>query len=441
MRIYKVGGCVRDEILGVPSNDTDYVVVGASRRKMRAKIGPRVGKDFPVFIDLKTGDQYAMARTEKKVAKGEDGFECETDGVTLEQDLSRRDLTINAMAKDEEGNIVDPFNGRHDLRAGILRHIGPAFTEDPVRVLRVAKFAARYGFSVAPETLSLMRSMFMRGQMQNLIGERIWKELWGSMGTQDPARFFEVLDECWAIQHIFPEFYRLHGSMHSPKYHPEGDAWDHTMLAMRRAATEINDPVVVLATAVHDIGKGLTPKSVQPAHHDHETVGVDVFNKMAKRLRIPGKIAKMCKLVIRHHMKFGKLREMRAGSIVSLMYALGFNHKMDNLMMFARACRCDQMGRHLENYSNVGVKEYDYLIECALAARKVEPREFDRDGNPYSGKVVGDLLHQDMAEAVSRVPKPKNSIQLNMTEEWYRKIFDEEEEYGGVITAIDPSLL
>ncbi|MHB1592145.1 MAG: multifunctional CCA addition/repair protein, partial [Sulfuricella sp.] len=286
MRIYAVGGAVRDELLGLPVADRDYVVVGATPEEMVAQGFRPVGKDFPVFLHPQTHQEYALARTERKTARGYKGFQVfAAPEVTLEEDLARRDLTINAIAKDEAGLFIDPYGGTADLKAGVLRHISPAFVEDPVRVLRVARFAARFGFAIAPETLALMREMAANGEVDALVPERVWQELSRGLMEKTPSRMFLALRECGALARILPELDALFGVPQTEQYHPEIDTGVHVMMVVDYAAAQNYDLPVRFAALTHDLGKGATPRAEWPRHIAHEARSFELVKILCRRLR------------------------------------------------------------------------------------------------------------------------------------------------------------
>ncbi|MDH3948278.1 MAG: multifunctional CCA addition/repair protein, partial [Gammaproteobacteria bacterium] len=289
MQIYKVGGCVRDELLGLPVKDRDWVVVGTTPQEMLDAGYKPVGKDFPVFLHPETHEEYALARTERKTAPGYTGFAFHAAAdVTLEEDLLRRDLTINAMAETPAGELIDPYHGRDDLQHRLLRHVSPAFVEDPVRILRVARFAARlaeFDFQVAEETMRLMREMVSNGEVDALVPERVWQETVRALSEAVPTRFFEVLRECGALAKLFPELEQLYGVPQPPEHHPEIDTGVHTMMVLQQAARLSNDPAVRFAALVHDLGKGTTPPEEWPKHIAHEEQGVPLVKALCQRLK------------------------------------------------------------------------------------------------------------------------------------------------------------
>jgi tRNA nucleotidyltransferase (CCA-adding enzyme) len=320
MKTYIVGGAVRDELLGVTVKDRDYVVVGATPEQMISLGYAPVGKDFPVFLHPVTHEEYALARTERKTAPGYKGFVFHTDaGVTLEEDLIRRDLTVNAMAKDADGGIVDPFGGRQDLAQHIFRHVSPAFAEDPVRILRVARFAARFPqFSVAPETNLLMQKMVAAGEVDALVPERVWQELARGLMEQQPSRMFAVLRDCGALQRILPELDVLWGVPQPALHHPEIDTGVHVMMVIDYAAQKNYSLPIRCAALLHDLGKGVTPPELWPRHHGHEMHSVKLADAVCKRLKIPNECRDLALVTAREHGNIGRALELRAATIVTL---------------------------------------------------------------------------------------------------------------------------
>ena len=291
MKIYLVGGAVRDKLLGLEPHEYDWVVVGARTEDMLKAGYQQVGKDFPVFLHPETHDEYALARTERKTAPGYHGFDVHASPeVTLEEDLLRRDLTINAIAEDEQGNIIDPFNGRADLEAGLLKHVSPAFTEDPVRILRIARFAARFaqwGFHVAHSTNKLMRNMVANGEVDALVPERVWAETLKALGTDHPEKFFTVLRGCGALERIYPEIDALFGIPQPEKYHAEIDTGIHVMMVLQQACLLSKKPTTRFAALTHDLGKAATPEDILPSHHGHEERGIQLVKDLCKRIKAP----------------------------------------------------------------------------------------------------------------------------------------------------------
>jgi tRNA nucleotidyltransferase (CCA-adding enzyme) len=349
MKTYLVGGAVRDRLLGRPATEHDYVVVGATPDDLVA-LGLRpVGKDFPVFLHPRTGEQYALARTERKTGPGYHGFETRfAPDVTLEEDLARRDLTINAMASDDDGNVIDPYGGRRDLEARLLRHVSPAFVEDPLRVLRVARFASRFaglGFTVAPATLELMRSIAASGELTALVPERVWVETERALGEQQPAVYFEVLRACGALEVVFPEIAALFGVPQPEKWHPEIDTGLHTMQVLDVAAQTSADTTVRFAALVHDLGKGVTPRAEWPSHVGHEAAGAALIEKLCARLRAPNDHRELAVLVARHHAKVHRVAELRPGTLLDLLEQTDAFRRGERFERMLVACEADARGR------------------------------------------------------------------------------------------------
>lgn len=371
MKIYRVGGSVRDELLGLPVKDHDYVVVGTVPENM-VRLGYRpVGKDFPVFLHPETQEQYALARTERKVAKGYKGFEIyAAPEVTLQEDLARRDLTINAMAKDEEGNIVDPFGGIADLQAGILRHIGPAFVEDPVRVLRVARFAARFGFQVAPETLELMKEIVHSGETDALVPERVWQEIAQGLMEHQPSRMFYVLRECGALARILPEVDALFGVPQPAHAHPEIDTGVHVMMVIDYAASKHYALEVRFAGLTHDLGKGTTPPDEWPRHIGHEARSVALVTALCERTRVPRESKDLALLVARFHGDVHRALELRPGTIADMLQATDAYRRKARFKSFLQACASDFHGR--PGFADKPYPQQEYLSKALLAADSVD---------------------------------------------------------------------
>ncbi|MBS0484935.1 MAG: multifunctional CCA addition/repair protein [Proteobacteria bacterium] len=346
MKTYLVGGSVRDELLGLPVKDHDYVVVGASPEEM-VRLGYRpVGKDFPVFLHPQTHEQYALARTERKISLGYKGFEVYTSPqVTLQEDLARRDLTINSIAKDADGNIIDPFNGVADLEAGILRHISPAFSEDPVRILRAARFAARFNFHAAPETLALMSDMVHNGEVDALVPERVWQELSRGLMERNPSRMFYMLRECGALARIMPEVDVLFGVPQPAHAHPEIDTGVHIMLAIDYAAAQNYSLPVRFAALTHDLGKGTTPPDEWPRHIGHEARSVELTQNLCERIRAPKDVRDLAVLVARYHGDVHRAQELKPSTMADMLQAVDAYRKPGRFGEFLQACACDFHGR------------------------------------------------------------------------------------------------
>ena len=347
MRIYEVGGAVRDELRGRPVVGRDYVVVGASPQAMIDKGFRPVGKDFPVFLHPETQEEYALARTERKTGHGYHGFAFHAaPDVTLEQDLARRDLTINAMARAADGTLIDPFCGQRDLKAKILRHVGPAFAEDPVRILRIARFAARFGdFSLAPETLELMRGMVAAGEADHLVAERVWQELAKGLMEALPSRMFAVLRECGALARLLPEVEALFGVPQRADYHPEIDTGVHTLMVVDEAARRNFALPVRFAALTHDLGKATTPAEILPRHIGHEMRSVQLVTVLCERLRVPGECRDLALLAARYHGDIHRAAELRATTLVTLLERTDALRRPERFSQLLQACQCDFNGR------------------------------------------------------------------------------------------------
>ena len=387
MEIYLVGGAVRDSLLDLPVRDKDWVVVGSNARLMKEQGYLQVGKGFPVFLHPETKQEYALARTERKVGVGYLGFEFDaSEFVTLEQDLLRRDLTINAIAESSDGQIIDPYDGRQDIKDKVLRHVSPAFAEDPLRVLRVAKFAARFarlGFTVAPETQKLMNDIVQSGEIDTLVRERVWQEIEQAMGGPAPDVFIRVLRNCGALKLILPEVDRLFGVPQPVKYHPEVDTGLHILLCLQQAAKLTDDPVVRYAALVHDVGKGVTDKAKWPSHYAHETLGLTLQADISKRLHVPNEFSKLAALVCEHHTKLHRIKELRPATLLKLIEALDGFRRPERVQKFLLACEADAKGR-------TGLEERDY------------PQ------NTYLTTILNELSQLDLG-ALLKQAKPKNT--------------------------------
>ncbi|QRM18156.1 multifunctional CCA addition/repair protein [Dechloromonas sp. TW-R-39-2] len=372
MQIYIVGGAVRDELLGRANADRDYVVVGATPETMQAHGFRPVGKDFPVFLHPKTQEEYALARTERKSGHGYHGFTFHAAAdVTLEEDLARRDLTINAMAKGDDGQLVDPFHGQRDLAAKILRHVGPAFAEDPVRILRIARFAARFSdFSVAPETMALMRQMVDCGEVDHLVAERVWQEVAKGLMEDKPSRMFEVLRECGALLRLMPELDKLFGVPQRPDYHPEVDTGIHTLMVIDQSARRGFGLAVRYAALTHDLGKGETPADILPRHIGHEERSVRLAEQMGSRLKVPNDCRDLAFLMARYHGNVHRSADLKASTIVTLFEKTDALRRPERFKQLLDTCLCDYTGR-------LGWEERPYhspqrLLDALAAVNRVE---------------------------------------------------------------------
>jgi len=409
MKTYMVGGAVRDRLLGLPVNDHDWVVVGSTPEAMLAQGFVPVGKDFPVFLHPRTHEEYALARTERKSGRGYRGFSIATSpDVTLEQDLARRDLTINAMAAPVGWNgsdpVTDPYGGQADLRARVLRHVTEAFREDPVRILRLARFAARFhGFSVAPETVALMRQMVADGEVDALVPERVWQELARGLMEARPSRMFEVLRDCGALARLLPELDRLWGVPQRADYHPEVDTGIHVMMVLDRAA-QLDAPLPVRwACLAHDLGKGTTPADVLPRHIGHEERSVDLARQVQQRLRVPGDCAELALVVAAEHGNIHRSLGIAAAAVVRLLERCDAFRKPDRFAQALLACQCDAQGR-------LGLEDKPYpqraqLLRLLAAAQAVSTREVAeraaRTGR--QGAEIGAMVHEARCQAVAQM--------------------------------------
>ncbi|MFO1394661.1 MAG: multifunctional CCA addition/repair protein [Steroidobacteraceae bacterium] len=352
MKIFLVGGAVRDRLLGLTPHERDWVVVGGTPDDLAALGYRPVGKDFPVFLHPATGEQYALARTERKTGPGYYGFETRfSPDVTLEEDLARRDLTVNAMAEDDDGRLVDPYGGQRDLEARVLRHVSAAFVEDPLRVLRVARFAARYarlGFEVAAETLDLMKRIAASGELAALAPERVWTETERALGEPAPGVYFSVLHRCGALGALFPEIAALDGVPQPPKWHPEVDTYVHTLEVLDVATALTPDTTVRWASLVHDVGKGTTPREEWPRHIGHEERGVALIQAMSTRLRVPNEHRELAVLAARLHGRVHRSTEMRPGTLLELLEAADAFRRVERFERLLLACEADARGRGAE---------------------------------------------------------------------------------------------
>jgi tRNA nucleotidyltransferase (CCA-adding enzyme) len=375
MKTYIVGGAIRDTLLGLPVQDRDHVVVGATPDDMLALGFTPVGKDFPVFLHPSTHEEYALARTERKTAPGYKGFAFHAaPDVTLEQDLARRDLTINAMAQAEDGSIIDPFGGRRDLQDRVFRHVSEAFAEDPVRILRVARFAARFAdFSIAPETVTLMRRMVEAGEVDALVPERVWQELARGLMEAVPSRMFAVLRQCGALARILPELDVLWGVPQPALHHPEIDTGVHVMMVIDYAARQQYSLPIRCAALMHDLGKGATPPEEWPKHHGHEARSVKLAEQVCKRLKIPNDCRDLAVMTAREHGNVGRALELRAGTIVTLFERCDAFRKPQRFIDMLCAAECDYRGR--AGFDDRPFPQAAYLQAALQAAQAVNAGE------------------------------------------------------------------
>ena len=383
MEVYQVGGAVRDRLLGIEIKDRDWVVVGASPDDLLDKGYKKVGADFPVFLHPDTAEEYALARTERKSGAGYKGFETKASREgTLEEDLARRDLTVNAMAMTPDGRIIDPYGGRQALETGVLRHVTGAFVEDPLRVLRAARFAARFNFTVAPETLDLMRQVALSGELSTLTPERVWGELRRALSEKFPARFIEVLRECEASRALFPEI----------------DTGEHILLALKQAARRNAVEVVRFAVLVHDLGKGTTPDRILPSRHGHEERGVALINEFSERLRVPREYRELAVLVSRFHTKVHRAREMKPSTILHLLEGADAFRRTERFANFLEACTIDATGRR--GLEDADYPQADRLRQALEVATGVDARSLVEQGCEGEGLALA--LHKARVEALTR---------------------------------------
>ncbi|STX29890.1 tRNA nucleotidyltransferase [Legionella beliardensis] len=401
MKTYLVGGAVRDQLLNYAVKERDWVVVGATPSLMKEQGFQQVGRDFPVFLHPITREEYALARQEKKISPGYYGFTCNFDEhVTLEEDLSRRDLTINAIAMDDKGNIIDPFEGVKDIKAKKLRHVSEAFIEDPVRVLRVARFAARYhhlGFQLAEETRLLMYKMVKKGELDYLVPERVWQEWQRSLTERNPEVFIKILRQCDALAVILPEFDCLFGVPNPPKYHPEIDSGIHTLMVLQAAALASEDPIVRFAALLHDLGKGLSPMHKWPSHHGHEEKGVQVIKALCQRLRIPTEYRALAMMASQYHLMIHRLSELRAKTIVKVLEQTDAFRRSHLFRQLLLVCKADLQGRgKLIDYPQQ--EKWLYILDECL---KISVQHIIAEG--YQGLAIKEELHKRRVACVELI--------------------------------------
>lgn len=401
MKTYLVGGAVRDRLLGLSPGDRDYVVVGETQASMEAAGFKPVGRDFPVFLHPQTGEEHALARTERKSGRGYRGFVVDADpSVTLAEDLGRRDFTINAIAETEDGTLVDPYGGARDLDARVLRHVGDAFVEDPLRVLRAARFMARFaslGFTVAPETMALMRAMVGSGELAELVPERVWQELRRAIASETPSAFLRTLHDCGALAVVLPEVEALYGVPQRAEFHPEVDTGVHTELVCDVAARLApGDDLIGFAALTHDLGKALTPAHVLPKHIGHEQAGVAPLRELCDRLKIPSEHRQLAEAACREHLNVHRFDELRAETVVKLIERCDGFRKPARVAQLALVCEADKRGR-------TGHADDDYPQGRALraaheAAMAVRAGEL---ANEFSGPALGDAVRKARITAVT----------------------------------------
>lgn len=405
MKIFKVGGVVRDYLLSIPAKDTDFVVVGSTPEQMIELGFTPVGSDFPVFLHPVTKDEYALARTERKNGKGYTGFICySAPDVTLEQDLSRRDLTINAMAMSESGYIIDPYGGRKDLFSKVLRHVGPSFKEDPLRILRLARFAARYSdFTVDPTTISLCKELVASGELDYLVAERVWKEISRGLMEKKPSRMFEVLHTVGALSKLLPEVDKLIGIPQPIMHHPEGDVWNHVMMALDLAAKENASLEVRFAILMHDLGKGVTEPSEYPKHHGHEESGVPLVKMVCDRVKVPSTCRELAIISTSNHGVIHSAMNLKASTIVSLFKKVDVYRKQDRFFELLDVCSFDARGR--KDRESDAYPQNDYLLTAFNAVKTVDSGEIAIKCS--NKQMIPARIHEARVSAVKKAIKAK----------------------------------
>lgn len=408
MDVYLVGGAVRDRLLGRSGGDRDWVVVGETPEAMRARGFKPVGRDFPVFLHPDTGEEYALARTERKAGKGYHGFTFHAaPDVTLEQDLARRDLTINAMAESPSGELIDPFGGHADLEARVLRHVAPAFVEDPLRVLRVARFAARFhhlGFTVAGETRALMARISEGDELDALTPERVWQETERALGEPDPQEYVRVLHEVGALARLFPAIERLFGVPQPEVHHPEVDTGDHVLRVLAQSARLSEEPEVRFAALVHDLGKGTTPREEWPAHHGHEQRGEALIRELAGRYRIPRRFERLGRLASRWHGHIHRARELRPATVMKVLEGCDAFRRPADFERLLLACEADARGR--KGRATAAYPQAGLFRRWLEAAAAVTGR--DVDAERYQGPAFGEELRRLRIEAIAEARQPQS---------------------------------
>jgi tRNA nucleotidyltransferase (CCA-adding enzyme) len=403
MKTYLVGGAVRDRLLGLPPGDRDWVVVGATQADMEAQGFRAVGRDFPVFLHPQSNEEYALARTERKSGRGYRGFVVDADpSVTLEEDLQRRDFTVNAIAQDADGRLVDPYGGVADTEARVLRHVGPAFSEDPLRVLRAARFMARFaplGFTVAPDTMALMRAMVASGELDTLVPERVWQELRRALASAQPSAFLATLRACGALAVVLPEVDALYGVPQRAEFHPEVDTGLHQQMVSDMAARLApGDAVIGFAALAHDLGKALTPADVLPRHIGHEHAGVKPVLALCERLKVPAEHRELAVMACREHLNVHRLPELRDATVLELLTRCDAFRRPERISPLATVCEADKRGR-------LGSADADYpqgreLVRLHEAALAVSARDVAREG--MTGPDVGEAMRKARVEAIHR---------------------------------------
>jgi tRNA nucleotidyltransferase (CCA-adding enzyme) len=405
MKIYLVGGAVRDQLLGRKVTERDWVVVGSTVKDMLAQGFKQVGKDFPVFLHPKTHEEYALARIERKVSPGYRGFTVHAEqNVSLQEDLQRRDLTVNALAQDENGELIDYYDGKRDLDQRLLRHVSPAFAEDPVRILRVARFAARYaylGFKVAEETQQLMRNMVESGEVNSLVPERVWQELQKALTEKHPAVFVQVLRDCGALKVIFPEIDRLFGVPQPEKYHPEIDTGIHVLMVIEQAVILSEKPTVRFAALTHDLGKGTTPKDILPSHRGHEERSVKLIKRLCERIRVPKNYRELALIVARYHSHIHHAFELKPSTVLKTLERTDAFRRTERFENFLLSCIADSRGRAGLEYTPY--QQADYFREALKAAIDIDIKNIVSEG--FEGKALAEKIQKVRINEISKIKK------------------------------------
>jgi len=405
MQIFLVGGAVRDQLLQLPIKDRDWVVVGSSPNEMLKKGFTQVGQDFPVFLHPRTQEEYALARKERKMGSGYTGFVCDSsERVTLEEDLLRRDLTINAMAQTEDGQLIDPYGGQSDIQLKILRHVSSAFVEDPLRVLRVARFAARFhhlGFTVAQETLDLMTDITLSGELDHLVAERICQETLRALSEKSPSTYFEVLRQVGALKVLFPEIDALFGIPQPEKYHPEIDCGIHTMMVLEQAARLSEDVAIRFASLMHDLGKACTDEKLWPHHYGHEKLGLKPIKQLCARIRIPNAFKELSLLVSEYHTHIHKALELKAETVLKVLKNCDAFRRPDRFEAILVCAKADSRGR--TGYEEVDYPQQAYFKKALELAQTIQAQPLVKQG--YKGKALGEKIDQDRIQVIAQLKK------------------------------------
>ncbi len=405
MKTYLVGGAVRDKLLNYPFHEKDWVVVGSTVDDMLSAGYQQVGKDFPVFLHPETKEEYALARTERKTAAGYTGFKVHASpDVTLEEDLIRRDLTINAIAEDENGELIDPFHGIDDINNKILRHVSDAFAEDPVRILRIARFMARYAhlsFHIADETMALMKQMVAAGEVDALVPERVWQEMQKALSEKTPTAFITSLRDCGALQCILPELDCLFGIPQPEEHHPEIDTGIHTLMVLEQACRLSNEADVRFAALMHDLGKGTTPKQEWPRHIAHEARGADIVKQVCQRLRIPNEFRDLAERTARFHLHYHRALELKASTVIKTLEQLDAYRKPERFKKFLLASEADARGR--PGYENRDFPQGDFFLQALAASKDVDITALREQG--YENMALANKIREERVVAITRLKK------------------------------------